>query len=301
MAAEPIRRIHEPSDLCMSPVARASAPAASPSIWPVISANEVGGHADRDAAQLSAKVCRGVSFFRQQVQAAVEGRHDPVVHQILSLADALEQEVAGNGVDAGCTVQVSPIRLPGSQVMLPSAALSGMASPDRSYESMRQTLQETQKRCELMLTRIQKESEVNRGLVKARETAEESSRKLANQVNQLTEQIGQAVRQKVKAEEQLQDVQRRTEIEADLREKDLARRLAAVQQDADARCAALQTGLVTKLQCMRRVLDKVRSDFSRLRADHADSRKSVLVLNEASLQLTLPQVPRDSEHRVCCL
>ncbi|CAE7546243.1 CSKMT [Symbiodinium necroappetens] len=104
--------------------------------------------------------------------------------------------------------------------MLPAAALSGTASPDRSYESMRQTLQDTQKRCELMLTRVQKESEVNRGLSKAREAAEETSRKLADQVNQLTDKVSEAIRQKGKAEEQLEDVQKRCQIETDLREKD---------------------------------------------------------------------------------
>eukprot|EP00439_Symbiodinium_sp_Y106_P035493 s5607_g4.t1 len=107
----------------------------------------------------------------------------------------------------------------GQVVMLPAAALSGMASPDRSYESMRQTLQDTQKRCELMLTRVQKESEANRGLAKAREAAEETSRKLADQVNQLTEKVSEAIRQKGKAEEQLEDVQKRCQIETDLREK----------------------------------------------------------------------------------
>jgi len=284
----------------MSPVmalTRASPPTGSPSTWPHILASEVGAQENRDVTQLTSKVNRGVSFFRQQVKAAVEGRHDPVVHQILSLADALEQEVAGTVADAGGAAQVSPIRLQGPQVMLPAAALSGMASPDRSYESMRQTLQDTQKRCELMLTRVQKESEANRGLAKAREAAEETSRKLADQVNQLTEKVSEAIRQKGKAEEQLEDVQKRCQIETDLREKDFERRIATVHNEADARCAALQAGLVNKLHCMRRVLDKVKSDFSRLRADHADSRKSVVVLNEAMTQL-MAQTDRSISQRM---
>ncbi|CAE7378413.1 eef1aknmt [Symbiodinium natans] len=85
--------------------------------------------------------------------------------------------------------------------------------------------EETQKRCGLMLTRIQKETEANRGLAKAREAAEEISRKLAEQA---------LMRGKMRHILLLlaclsQDMQKRVQIEADLREKDAARYLRQVR------------------------------------------------------------------------
>eukprot|EP00434_Breviolum_minutum_P011643 symbB.v1.2.010268.t2/scaffold619.1/size180033/4 len=105
--------------------------------------------------------------------------------------------------------------------MLPPVALSGGTSPERSsYESMRQAMQDMQRRCENLLARIHKESEANLELSKARAGAEETSRKLSEQVNQQTEELNRLVRQRLNAEEQLEDVRNKSRIEAELREED---------------------------------------------------------------------------------
>eukprot|EP00931_Biecheleriopsis_adriatica_P044937 TRINITY_DN25758_c0_g1_i1.p1 TRINITY_DN25758_c0_g1~~TRINITY_DN25758_c0_g1_i1.p1 ORF type:complete len:1019 (-),score=321.68 TRINITY_DN25758_c0_g1_i1:49-2844(-) len=263
-------------------------PSASPQDPQVLQQQLVSDSADREACQFSlVKVRRAVSFFRQQVQAIAEGRtQDATVQQLVNLTDALEQDVRATVASAGAVADVSPVR-PSSQVMLPVAALTGGASPDRrgSYEAMRQTLQETQKRCESLHAQLQKETEANRELSRARTLAEDSSRKLSEQVNQQSEELTNLARQRLAAEEVLEDLRKRHRLEDDLREKDFQRKLAAAQQEADARCREMQTGLVDKLHATRGALDKVRRDFGRLRADHADSKRSVVVLNEVMGQL----------------
>ncbi|CAL1171112.1 unnamed protein product [Cladocopium goreaui] len=77
-----------------------------------------------------------------------------------------------------------------------------------------------QKRCENLLARIHKESEANLELSKARAGAEETSRKLSEQVNHQTEELNKLVRQRLNAEEQLEDVRKKSKIEAELREED---------------------------------------------------------------------------------
>eukprot|EP00930_Biecheleria_cincta_P073259 TRINITY_DN6056_c0_g1_i2.p1 TRINITY_DN6056_c0_g1~~TRINITY_DN6056_c0_g1_i2.p1 ORF type:complete len:923 (-),score=229.64 TRINITY_DN6056_c0_g1_i2:638-3406(-) len=188
--------------------------------------------------------------------------------------------------------------------LLPSAALTrGMSpagsspggisaehpgrSPEHqgSYEAMRRTLQETQKRCEHMLEQLQRETEANRELTRTRSVAEERCRKLQDQVNQQAEEMTNLARQRLSAEEKLEDLSRRHRLEDEMREKDHQRRLASTQHEADARCQQMQAGLVDKLHATRKTLVKVKQDFERLKADHSDSRKSVCALNEAMKQL----------------
>mgnify|MGYP002803382986 FL=1 len=256
---------------------------------------------DRDSHAAFLKVFRSIASFRHQVQAAADGRlSDPFVHQVLSLVEMMEHEVkvtlAGAGFLAdGTSTARTP---PNAQVMLPPVALSGGTSPERSsYESMRQAMQDMQRRCENLLARIHKESEANLELSKARAGAEETSRKLSEQVNQQTEELNRLVRQRLNAEEQLEDVRNKSRIEAELREEDFQRKLAAAHKEADDRCDALQKGLVNKLHLTQRAMEKVKCDFDRLRADHADSRKAVLILNEAMSQL-MGQTERSISQRI---
>eukprot|EP00435_Cladocopium_sp_Y103_P052870 s1018_g16.t1 len=74
-----------------------------------------------------------------------------------------------------------------------------------------ESLEDMQKRCENLLARIHKESEANLELSKARAGAEETSRKMvpvtivSAQVNHQTEELNKLVRQRLNAEEQLED------------------------------------------------------------------------------------------------
>ncbi|CAE8673473.1 unnamed protein product, partial [Polarella glacialis] len=139
------------------------------------------------------------------------------------------------------------------------APAAGQQSPPQmggSYEVMRQTLQETQKRCETLYAELQKETEANRDLSRAMSSAKESTRKLNEEVNQQSEEITSLAKLRVAADERLEDLRKRHKLEEDLREKDLQRRLASVQQDAEARCKAMQSGLVDKLHAARGGLEK---------------------------------------------
>lgn len=172
-------------------------------------------------------------------------------------------------------------------------------SPDHqgSYEAMRRTLQETQRRCEQMREQLQRETEANRELVRTRSVAEERCRKLQDQVNHQAEEMTNLARQRLAAEEKLEDLSRRHRLEDEMREKDHQRRLVSAQHEADSRCQQMQAGLVDKLHATRKVLTKVKQDFDRLKADHADSRKSVCVLNEAMKQL-MAQTERSVAQRL---
>lgn len=246
--------------------------------------------ADREACQFAViRIRRSVGFFRQQLQAMTEScsTFDPMMRQLRELAEALEEEVRSAAAGAGALVDLGPLSsspslgaIDGSR----SSALRGPAtSPNRgSYELMRQSLQDAQRRCENLNAELLKQTEVNGELVSSIRAARDETRRLTEQVRQQSEAVAVLSQQRAIAEGRLDDLRKRHRLEEDLREQDAQRRLTSVQEGADARCLELQR----QMRATRARVEKVWLDFGRLRAEHVDQKQVAGALLEAMRQVT---------------
>lgn len=288
---------------------------------------------DREACQFAViKVSRIVGFFRQQMLAATEAGRlagDPTLQQLCGLADALEAEVRSATASAGAvtvalvdacsppplpppppwrapvppmypsTPQPAAAQAPPSALLFaPPATPSRPSSPDRrdsshSYEMLRESLRDAQRRCESLSAELQRQKQVSQELTaslcasrdaKARleEQAKNAKDRLEEQARRHSEELTSLARQRRADAERMEDLEARRHLEENEREKEAQRRLASMREDADARSQQL---LNEKLRAMLPRLNQVRRDLSCLRTDHEESRRAVCGLGQTARQM----------------
>jgi hypothetical protein len=130
-----------------------------------------------------------------------------------------------------------------------------------------------------------RQTQTNEELMSSLAAAKNSNKSLMEQVKKQSEELALLTRQRVGDEERMEDFKRRSRLDDDLREKDVQRRIAAVQEGADVRVEKARQAFADKMRRLQVYLDKVQKDFGRLRLDHADQRRASGILAENAKQL----------------
>eukprot|EP00928_Gymnodinium_smaydae_P012300 TRINITY_DN14468_c0_g1_i1.p1 TRINITY_DN14468_c0_g1~~TRINITY_DN14468_c0_g1_i1.p1 ORF type:complete len:1349 (-),score=386.82 TRINITY_DN14468_c0_g1_i1:106-3765(-) len=260
--------------------------------------------ATREACQLAlAKIRRVVSFFRQQVQAATAttAAVDPTAQHLRELAEALDEEVrtaaatasTGAGASAAAAFDVA---LPSPTDAIRGVNGSGVRSPgprspraSGSYEVLRQSLQESQRRCEGLNGELMKQAQVNDQLVGSLKEAKDTKKRLAEQVRQQSEEIAVLQRRRLADEERLEEYRKKHKLEEDLHERDAQRRLAEAQRiaanDAESRLQDLRRNHSVRVESLRAGLSRLQRDCAMLKAEQGDQRRAAASFSEAIRQL----------------
>mmetsp|Transcript_7184 Transcript_7184/g.12868 ORF Transcript_7184/g.12868 Transcript_7184/m.12868 type:complete len:1443 (-) Transcript_7184:109-4437(-) len=231
------------------------------------------------------KMRRMVSQFHQHLQAITESRvaYDPTVQQLRELADALDVEVRSASACAG-GADISGAG--GSPALLGAGgAAAGASSPGRgSYDMLRQSLQEEQRRCKNLNGEMLKLQQTNEELMGALNATKDANKRLNDQVRQLSDDVAAHERRAVGDEERLEDFKRRSRLEDDMREKEVQRRIASLEDGAQLKCQKVQQAYSCKLRMMHVHLDKLHKELSRLRTDHAEHRRATVSFRESAKQ-----------------
>eukprot|EP00927_Polykrikos_kofoidii_P013273 TRINITY_DN15786_c0_g1_i1.p1 TRINITY_DN15786_c0_g1~~TRINITY_DN15786_c0_g1_i1.p1 ORF type:complete len:1478 (+),score=300.18 TRINITY_DN15786_c0_g1_i1:138-4571(+) len=256
-----------------------------------------------DACQFALlKVSRVVGFFRQQVFSATEGRaaFDSMAQLVRELADALDAEVrsAASGTGAIGDVGVGFPATGSSRNQLdntfrragspgpPLAMLGHQGSPGQgSYDVLRRSLQDAQRRCEALTAEMQRQAHLNDDLTSSLASTKDGNRRLTEQVKHQSEEIATLARNRIADEERFEDVRRRYRADEEAREKDSQRRIADAVEAADARCYELQRKFSMKIHLMRSRLEKVLRECGRLRDDNLEHRRAVQSCNDLTRQM----------------
>lgn len=257
--------------------------------------------ADREGCEFNVvKVCRVVAFFCRQLQAITEGRiaHEPTLQHVRDLCAALLAEVKSTaacvspeagaladipGISEALTPQRMPVAppLPPLHSAVPSTPLVGGSPTMRAEELNSLNLQH---RIDSLRSELQREIHTNQDLVSSLNSAKDINSKLEEQVRQQTEEISTLTVQIQQESGRLEDMERARRLENDLREKDVQRRMASLQEAADARCHLVRKALSEQLRATLARLDQVRKDCSRLKIDQADQKRAVHASCEAMQQ-----------------
>merc|ERR1719506_3615671 len=89
-------------------------------------------------------------------------------------------------------------------------------SPTRSYEVLRQSLHETQKRCESLNGDMVRQAEANEELVQTLNTVKDANKRLLEQIRYQTDEITQLTQQRVIDEEKMENMSRKHRSEEEM-------------------------------------------------------------------------------------
>eukprot|EP00747_Dinoflagellata_sp_TGD_P021983 gnl/TRDRNA2_/TRDRNA2_128831_c0_seq2.p1 gnl/TRDRNA2_/TRDRNA2_128831_c0~~gnl/TRDRNA2_/TRDRNA2_128831_c0_seq2.p1 ORF type:complete len:1008 (+),score=235.61 gnl/TRDRNA2_/TRDRNA2_128831_c0_seq2:223-3024(+) len=175
---------------------------------------------------------------------------------------------------------------PGALAKSSSSSMLVGSSPSRAnHEMLKHSLQESQRRCENLNAEMLRQAQASEELLRALTSTREANKRLTDQVRQQAEEITTLSRQRIGDQEQLEELRKRHRVEDDLLEKDAQRRLASIQEDAQARCQRAQYQLHDRMRFMQGRLQQTLKDVVRLKAEHADHKRTVKSNTEAMQQL----------------
>jgi len=226
---------------------------------------------NREACQLTVtKILRSVGIFRHQLHGVTNelSSGDPVVQaRLRDLAEALSVEVGDTAALVGVAAGMPMEGLSQSSLVV------GGVSPG-NHDVLRHSLVETQRRCESLNVEMLRQMEMTEEVVASLNTAKDANRKLTDQIRQQAEEIASFAKRHVVDEQQFDDLRRKQLVEDDLREKDAQRRVATLEESAEARYQNMHRTLCGKLRAVAGKLEQLRRDTARLRDDQHDQRRT---------------------------
>eukprot|EP00929_Paragymnodinium_shiwhaense_P041124 TRINITY_DN21383_c0_g1_i1.p1 TRINITY_DN21383_c0_g1~~TRINITY_DN21383_c0_g1_i1.p1 ORF type:complete len:1237 (+),score=290.65 TRINITY_DN21383_c0_g1_i1:149-3859(+) len=254
----------------------------------------------QQSLQALMKVRKVVALFRQQVHAATETKlGDPVAQHLRDLTDTMDMQVRNA---CSCSLPMSDFGFHSADVPLRehlgsigslsfrdrllSEAQSGQGSPTHaSYESIRQSLREAQRRCESLNAELRKQTDAHADVSCALTSAKETNKRLTEQLRQQCEEMATQARQKLSEEQHSEELRRRRRLEDDQKERERTRHAAQELQDAEHKLEDLQRFYMVKVQRLKTGMEKLQRECSKLRADSLEQRCSAVSFGETTREL----------------
>lgn len=259
----------------------ASALGAVASSAPVLQRRLATETRNREACQLAlTKTLRSIGIFRHQLQSVsneFSAGDSGAQRRLRELAEVLEVEISDAAALVGVGAGMAMEGLSQSSLVL------GGISPG-NHDVLRQSLVETQRRCEGLNVEMLRQMEINEEAVASLNIAKDANRRLTDQIRQQADEIASFAKRHVADEHHFDELRKTHVVEEDLREKDLQRHIVTLQEAAETRYQKMHSSLTDKLRLVRGKLEHFRRDTARLRDDHYDQRRSAAALIDSMRQ-----------------
>jgi len=186
-------------------------------------------------------------------------------------------------------VRQMDVSLPKSPLVMTTAS-SGLSGS--SYEALRKSLQDTQKRYNSLNTDMERQTHDNGQLLSTLAATKDANKRLLEQIRTQTEDIAQLTQMRLQDEERIEQLQSKLQAEERSWRSETQRRIAQMRDHAEERYTALQSRTSDKMHSMKRKLDLVRSECMGLKNQHGEQRSQIKRLAE-EFQHKLRSVSRD--------
>jgi len=236
----------------------------------------------REAATLTLnRLKRTVDFYRQGL---LELRHSGMnemgaIQRARDLVRALESEAHEASIMD--RVDAAPLSNRGS------------GSPPRSYDVLRQSLDETQRRCESLNVDMVHQAEANEELVETLGVVKDANKRLLEQIRFQTDEISQLTQERVSDEERMEVMTRQHQREHEAARQDAQRRILSVKEAGQEQYNAVHRQLTDKLRYVLTRLEILNQDVRRQREEHRDLRKDMGNVVDA-MQANLKSIEKDA-------
>lgn len=220
---------------------------------------------------------QSVEFHRQQLGDLVDRRHaasfggagsgaasgEAFARQVRDAVRTLDVELrdAQGLLDAG----------PGSRSSSATfgAGSAGFASQSMTYGVLRQSLQETQRRCDDLNEDMARQTEASEELVQSLGAVKDTNKRLIEQIQVQTDEIGRLTQQRIADEERSASLMRKHRTDKEAFEAEAKRRLQIVQDGVDRRYEEMQRHMLDKLRHVRARMLCVKENIDQLKRHHA--------------------------------
>lgn len=244
----------------------------------------------RDAARLALqRLSRSVDFYRQRLRmvpaASRPGDYIPEhggaeatclatsggAQRARELLRSLEAEVrsAVTPESAALSMRVdgpeSPSRVPGGQ----------------SYEVLRRSLEDAQRRCESLNSDMVQQAEANEELVEHLGKVKDANKRLLEQIRLQTDEIAQLTQQRVTDEERMDHLAREHQADHEVFRQQTHRRIMLLREAMRERSEALRHQLTERMRYTKSRLQIIFQDAARLAEEHKRLRRDAGAMTDA--------------------
>ncbi|CAD7973361.1 unnamed protein product [Amoebophrya sp. A25] len=153
-------------------------------------------------------------------------------------------------------------------------------SPRRTYDVLRASLNETQRRCESLNADLASQQEANAQLVSSLNTCKNNNKDLLEQIQQQTADITRITQERIADEQKLDLMQRHHRQEEQSWKADGFRRLHVLRDQGDERHACTQNHLTSKLKFVQARAAILREETEGLRQQMTDQRTQLVGMTE---------------------
>mmetsp|Transcript_81155 Transcript_81155/g.225856 ORF Transcript_81155/g.225856 Transcript_81155/m.225856 type:complete len:854 (+) Transcript_81155:95-2656(+) len=217
---------------------------------------------DRDNAKIMLhRLKTAVDFSRQRLQgllvrpAGLGSDDGSFLQRARDLVRDMDADVRADALDGSATHRLGAI-VGAAPVVSPTKG--------KSYDVLRQSLEETQRRCENLNTDMVHQAEANSELVETLGTAKDTNRRLLEQIRQQHNEIAKMTQQRVADEEKADQITRMHECDRDAARQEAQRQVISVRDANAERHNQVYQQLTDKLRYVKARSEIMLQDVARL-------------------------------------
>jgi len=144
-------------------------------------------------------------------------------------------------------------------------SLAAPGSPNRAYDVLRQSLTESQKRCDNLNTELMGHHETNEELMGTLATVKDANKRLLDQIREQTDELTNLTQLRIMDEERMESQERRHGQEREHLTQETQRRARTVQQESQEKYDHMKQYLTEKLRGCNQRLGELRDESGSLR------------------------------------
>jgi len=156
----------------------------------------------------------------------------------------------------------------------------GETSPRRTYEILRASLNETQRRCESLNSDMSAQQESNAQLVTSLNTAKDNNKELLEQIQQQTAAITALTQERIADEQKIDALLRQHRQEEEMWKQDGYRRLQVLRDQGEERYGAMYSHLTSKLKYVEARASAVKNEFTGIKTNCLEQRTQMVAMKE---------------------
>jgi len=160
----------------------------------------------------------------------------------------------------------------------------GAGGTSRTYDVLRKSLQEAQRRCDTLNSDMLRQAEANEELMQTLNTVKDSNRRLLEQIRQQTEEIQKLTQEKILDEEEAENTRWRHQAEVEKLKQDHLREHLTLKEHADERFEQSQAYYQDKLRHLQSRIEICKADLGSVKQSQFEQRQELKMAGEAMYQ-----------------
>jgi chromosome segregation ATPase len=247
---------------------------------------------ERDASKMALqRMLRTLDFYRQRLSAFAGSRAGGGIENLQRIRDitqAMENEIRA---------------APTSEQSLQELQAASQA-PLPGYDVLRQSLEDTHRRCESLNSDMVHQTEANEELVDALGTVKDANKRLLEQIRFQTDEIAQLTQQRIGDEERMDKLTRKHQSDHEAFRQNLQRQMHTIRTTAADEFGSCSRRLTDKLRYLKTRVEIIAQDAGHIRQEQMRLRLDVGNMVNA-MQAQLRSAERDisarcSDHAEAC-